>query len=147
MRAEQWFMIAVGGLGVYAIYRLVTTKASDQKSEEIKPAATGPVGPVNGPIPPVTLLQNILGHNAPPGSALLRTGVPYRGRLELPISRPPVLPMPPPPGGFPPFSTLVASASREQITSELQRLGFGDVIVYMTLAEAESGDAIRKSVV
>ena len=116
MRADQWFILAIGGIGVYAAIKLLTSKPSQTSTDNVP--ANQPNQPVTPPAP-VGLQQNIIGRNAPPGSALLRTGQPYRGRLEL-----------------------APSATREQTTSQLQALGFDTITVYASVAEARVNDAI-----
>ena len=120
MRADQWFILAIGGLGVYAVIKLVTNKTTaDVKPEDVpvyRPAPPAPPGPTPGGI---FLQQNIIGQNAPPGSALLRAGQPYRGRLEL-----------------------APTSTREQTAATLQQLGFATITVYMNATEAQTADAI-----
>ena len=120
LRAEQWMIIAVGAIGAGAVYLLATAKP---RTTPIDPGQPGRV-PTPAPGAPVALLQNIIGKPpAPAGShsAALRTGQPYRGRIELPAG---------------------SSSNPAQIRAELERFSFGDVTIYEKLADAQANDAI-----
>ena len=87
LRAEQWFMIGVGVLGTYAVYRLVTAKPSPPKGEDIPildkdkqplPASTDFVANYTPP--------NVI--TKPGVASFLNGGYQFLGRVEIP------------PGGF-----------------------------------------------
>lgn len=128
LRADQWMMIAVGGLGLTALYLLTQAKPDQPRTTDIpirNPGTTADpvIGPVvqpgTGPIDP----------GLPPTDPL-RPGSWYRGRLEL-------APTPDMDRRADAEAILSAASTREQIATRLTGLGFGDVVVYMNLAEAE----------
>lgn len=108
LRADQWLMLGVVGLGGYAVYRLTQTTSSPPP----------PDSPLNLPVEAGSPSA------APPGFPLLGDPVhltnsrAYRGRIEL--GR----------GGLP------ANMSREQIESALVRLGFDAIRVYEDMQQA-----------
>jgi hypothetical protein len=113
LRAEQWLMLGVVGIGITAA--ILLTRAKPRTPE----ALSVPLGSPAPPLPENLRVPNILGRNAPPGSAFMNTGTTYRGRLELPAGD---------------------ARTREQLRTELEALGFRNVTVYMSVDEA--GDEI-----
>ena len=132
LRADQWMMIAVGGLGLTALYLLTQAKSDQPRTADIPIRNPGTTAdPVIGPV-----VQPGMGPIDPglPLTTPLRPGTWYRGRLELA----PTLDAQPGTDRTPDFETFLTTAStREQIAARLAQLGFGDVVVYMNLAEAE----------
>ena len=128
LRADQWLMLGVGAIGLYAVYRLTRPSAAPIKSN-------GDVlGPGNIPSRVPSLNVNIVDPN---GRAVMSAGRNYRGRIELAPSGSfvgPQLPRPPQPLEF----AEVGSATRATIASDLQRLGFQNVQVYVNAREAAS---------
>lgn len=78
LRAEQWMMIGVVGIGAYAIWRLTRAKPDAANETPI----LQPGGPP-GTVPAGVRVPNIIGQNTQPGHALLRRGARVLGRLEL----------------------------------------------------------------
>ena len=79
-------MVAVGALGTYAVYRLVTNRPAGVPNGE---PTYLPSPPLN-PLPPGTLPTresfgsiNAIGRGFPPGRMPLTRGQRYRGRIEL----------------------------------------------------------------
>lgn len=195
MRADQWLMLAVGGLGLYAVYHLVkggektpsehdtaiqvgdvvevrasalprffsqrpdsTVSVHVSRAEPdsvfiaghvvaVEGVAVPPVpsevfqfprsevvsvqkpAPVAEPTAPTELPP--FPQNRPPGEPL-RPGTWFRGRLDLPAHLPPKAAPPNPK----PLELAHGQTSREQLASELGKLGFANVEVYMTPEEA-----------
>lgn len=112
LRAEQWMVLGFGAIGVYALARLLTAKPRDPAPDQtpaFRPDRPDPNLPPT-PAGPVTLQQNIIAG----GAALLRPGLPYRGRVEMPGS------------------------TRASVTARLKTLGFGDDVLVYTLDEAQN---------
>jgi hypothetical protein len=136
--ASQFMMLGVLGLGAYAAYRM--TQAS--------PSGTSPAPSTPGALPPpaqpgpdtngMTFLGNPL-H--------LKKGQYYAGRLSLPVAPsfaiPPLTPAGPPTPlgavpGLPDISPFTQGASEEVLGRALAAMGFGDVRVYMSVADLPS---------
>lgn len=133
MRAEQWMLVGIVGIGAYAVWRLTQTTSADQPSA---PPDQNPIihPPVPFPTPvviPAGALSNLPGVlPAPPANMVLETGptlnlqpaAEYHGRLET-ISA----------GGHesaPPFSSTSAQADIENALKAM--FGFNIVHVFMT---------------
>ena len=110
LRADQWLMIGVGGLGAYALYRLLSTKP-DQGGGDM------PILGTTTTAPPGTFEfdQNMLyqGLGRPPRTEIRLTPNWYRGRLEVPVTPTGVIP------------------ERNAIAAQLRSLGFDPIFVYM----------------
>lgn len=124
MRADQWLMIGVGALGVYAVYRLV----QPVKPEEVRPEPEPrPYPQDRGPAPtPVIVPGGALPPSAgplpppPPGLSVIQTdpmlltpAAWYHGRLEL-----------------------APTATATDVANILSRLGLTDLRVFSTPQEA-----------
>lgn len=109
MRAEQGMMIGVGLLGLFAAYKLVTSKKADET-------------------PQPTLIPGLGTPDRPDGNGLLMLGDPlnlkqkqyYRARMVL-LGR----------TAFP----FTNSATEEVIGKALASMGFEDVRVFMTISD------------
>ena len=132
LRADQWLMIGVGGLGAYALYRLMTTKP-DQGGSDQGGSETPILGTQTTTAPPGTFefSQNMLyaGPDQPPRTQIRLTPNWYRGRIEVhPAGTKFGMQLPRPAR---PFEFTTADAPREEIVRELQVLGFDPVRVFM----------------
>lgn len=128
-------MIGVGGLGAYALYRLLSTKP-DQGGSETPILNTQNVQTA----PPATFefQQNMLyqGPGQPPRTTIRLTPNWYRGRIEVhPAGTKFGIQLPR--RAFP-FEFTTTDAPREVILAELRDLGFDQAAVYMSPAEAEN---------
>lgn len=104
IRADQVLIGAVGLIGLYAVYRLVTNKPRDPSDVPIyRPPGTAPA-----PLPANLRVPNVLG---PDKSARINVNTFVRGRLEDPR----------------PAAT---------VKTELEALGFRNIVVYPSAAEA-----------
>ena len=135
LRADQWLMLGVGGLGAYALYRLMTTKP-DQGNGEMPILNTQTTT-----APPGTFEfgQNLLyaGPGQPPRTQIRLTPNWYRGRIEVhPAGTKFGIQLPRMPR---PLEFTTADAPREVIAAELRALGFNPISVYMP---GEEGDTI-----
>lgn len=109
MRADQWLMLGVVGIGAYAVYRIARAEGSSQAlpADKVPPPlnpvfAPAPPRPAPAPAPDVTNLPAMPGPIAapPPGFALetgadpnkperaiqLKNSFAYQGRYEEPLS-------------------------------------------------------------
>ena len=84
LRAEQWAMVGVVGIGAVAAYLLTRARPRDLERIDLAPQQRPPAPPGVPGVPP-PLAQNILRAGLPgqPGHALLRRGNNVLGRLEL----------------------------------------------------------------
>ena len=119
-------MLGVVGLGITAVILLARAKPRSPGEMPILQPGQPPLGP---PAPPPALPPGlnvpagaILARNTPPGSQIMNSGTPYRGRIDVA------------PGD--PRETL----GRADVRAQLEALGFRDVVVYETADEA--GDDI-----
>lgn len=124
LRAEQWLMIAVGGLGAYAVYRLVKNTQPPPEKVPILVDPSRPAQPTQ-PTGPLVLAQNwitspgqVRNPNPMSGGSGLKHGANFKGRIEAPGS------------------------TREQLRKLLDDAGFVSITIYMNEAEARAGDAI-----
>lgn len=134
LRAEQWLMIAVGGLGAYAVYRLVK---NSQPPNEVPILVNGQKQPTQ-PTGPLALAQNWIaspGQVQSPGGGGLRHGGDFKGRIELPPAGTPFPPMMPAPGSL---AQNTAGDSQAQLQAELKAMGWDNPVVYMTAAAAKN---------
>lgn len=117
LRAEQWIMLAVVGLGAFAAYRLIYVKPGIPGEMPLQPGAQPALGPA-GTLPADIRVPSILGRNAAAGHAILSARTPYRGRVDL--------------------------GARDDATfaRELAALGFTKVEVYSEVDLAANPDAI-----
>ena len=87
LRAEQWAMVGVVGIGAMAAYLLTRARPRDLERIDAAPQPFPPVPVAPLPVPPggLQLQQNILRAGVPgqPSRALLRQGTNVLGRLEL----------------------------------------------------------------
>lgn len=108
--AEQWAVLGFSALGLFAVYKLLTGKKPPSGTTDTVESGVATV-PSRVPM----LAQNIVRGD---GTAQVKTGTPYRGRLEL--------------------SPAAIRSTREAIVADLLRAGFTNVTVYTTLAEASA---------
>ena len=128
MRAEQWMMLGVVGIGAYAVYRM--TKTTPDQAPTDQPPIVHPPKPTPVVVPPGVLpdLPGVLA--SPPTNMVLETGptmslqpaAEYHGRLETISS-----------AGHESAPPLSSTSSQADIENALKSMfGFNVVHVFMT---------------
>lgn len=131
LRAEQWLMIGVGALGLYAIYRMTRAAGPSTPLVPADPNGRGSATPISVPvtalpdrpspvtIPPSSTVQILVGSTLP-----LRAAGWYQGRIEtVGVS-----------GAI--SAVFSPTDSRAQLIQKLTGFGFTNVDVYVTPQEA-----------
>lgn len=128
MRADQWLMLGVVGLGVYAVYRMTRAEASPLPASPGDSARPTPLPIPSGPLPALPA------DSTPPSNLSVVTGpvlklTPaswYHGRVET-VSK-----------NGQASSVFFPADNRADLVTALTSLGFGNVSVFMTPKEASN---------
>lgn len=130
LRAEQWLVLGVATLGIYAVYRMTRASAANTTSPILS-------NPDRGTLPtPVVVPMGAL----PPLPGAI-TGIPANNTLDV-IQGSPQIPMVPA-SWYQGRIELVSSAGKPsaffkdgQLLQQLQQMGFGSVQVFSTPIDA-----------